>query len=198
MSNLKSQMSNECGLTLAEAVIALGITAIVGALLLLIIVNSAGLFYKESSKVGQGVFANDALAKIKSSIKDSSAVVASYTFGSTTYTSSATQLVLKIPSIDSSGNIISNTFDYAVFLLDQDKLRFKFFPDSLSGAKAQDQLLSLNVKTLQIQYLNLANPPTEVAPTSATKVRVSLTLNQKAGRGFEQNISTSEANLRNE
>lgn len=190
-------MRTERGFTLAEVIIALGIAMVVGALLLVIIVNSVGLFYKESSKVGQGILSNDALSKITQNIKNSNAVVSSYTFSQTTYTSSSTQLVLKQPSIGSSGNIISNTFDYFVLFLNQDQLKFKSFPDAQSSKKAQDQVLSLNVQSILIQYLSSANPPQEVSPQSATKVRVTLTLKQKTGANFEQNISTSEANLRN-
>lgn len=189
-------MNNERGITLSEAVIALGIASVVGALLLVIIVNSAGLFYKQSSKVEQGLGINDALGKIRESVKESSAVVASYTVGSTTYTSSATEIVLKIPSIDSAGNTISDTFDYFVFLKDQSTLRFKVFPDSQSKRSSADQIFSTNADSLLFQYLDSAN--SEVAPSSAVKVKITLSLKQKAGATFETNIATSEANLRND
>lgn len=191
---------NERGLSLVEVLIAMAISVIVGALLLVIIVNSAGLFYKESSKVGQGIGVNNALSQISQTIKNSTGVVSSYISGATIYTSGPAQLVLKIPSIDSSGNIIANTYDNFVFFLDQDKLRFKSFPDITvpSSRKAADQILSLNVKSVLIQYLSSANPPLEVVPTVATKVRITLTLRKKAGAAFETNTATSEANLRND
>lgn len=189
------RIKNSAGFTLAEVTITLGVTLLVGTLLLVVIVNSAGLFYKESSKVGQGVGINDALSKMTEEIKASSAIAVSYTDGSTTYTSTSNQLVLKLSSIDSSGNILSAT-DYFVFFLDQKKLRFKTFPDPTSARKAADQIFSTNTNSLVFQYFNSSNQ--EVISSSATKVKITLKLKQKAGATDEQNIATSEANLRND
>lgn len=186
------------GLTLVEVLIAMGISVVVGVLLLAVIVNSSGLFYSQSSKVGQGVGVNDALSKIRSTIKESAGIVPAYAFESTTYTTGATQLVLKLPSLDGSGNIISDTFDHFIFFPDQTKLRFKSFPHSLSIRKMQDQILSLNVDSIKFQYFDSATPPNEVAPTTAAKVRISLSLKQKTGQSFEVSIATSEASLRND
>lgn len=186
------------GLTLVEVLITMGISVAVGALLVVIIVNTAGISYKESSKLSEGLNINDALFQVRTNIKNSLGVAASYIDGSTTYTSGPTQLVLKISSIDSSNNFIANTLDYFVFFLDGNKLRFKTFPNALSSRKAQDQIFSTLVDSLKFQYLNSANPPVEVTPSSAAKVKVGLTLKQKTGANFETTTATSEANLRND
>ena len=194
----KVQSLGSKGLTLIEVLISMSIAVIVGVLLVVIIVNSAGLYSQESSKLSEGLNINDALSQVRGSIKDASAIVASYNSGSTTYTSSATQLVLKMPSIDSSNNIIANTFDYFVFFLDQNKLRFKTFTDSTSFRKNQDQIFSTSVNSLTFQYFNSANPPVEVIPISAARVKVTLTLKQKNGNVVEQKTATTEASLRND
>ena len=185
------------GLTLVELLISSSIAVVVGGLLLTIILNSAGLFYKESSKVDIGLNTNDGLAQVRKSIKESNKVIPTFTDGSVIYTSGVSQLVLQIPSIDQSGNIIPATFDNFVFFLDQTKLLFKTFPNALSSRKAQNQIFSTNVQSLVFQYLNSASPPVEVTPISATKVRTTLTLKEKSGADYETNIATSEANLRN-
>lgn len=187
----------QAGLTLVELLVTLGVAVLVGALLLTIMVNTLGLFYKESSTRTQGLSINDALSKIRSSVKQSSIVATSFT-SDATYTSSSTQLVLKITSVDLSDNLITNTFDYFVFFLDGSNLRFKTFPDVLSSRKAQDQIFSTNVKNLQFRYLDLQNPPTEILPGDALKVQTSLTLEQKSGADYETIIATSEASLRND
>lgn len=171
-----------------------------GALLLIIIFNSAGLFYKESSKVGQGLGVNDSLSAIRSGIKESSAIVLSYPVGSSpTYTTGSTQLILSVSSIDSNNNLISGVFDYYVFFLDGDKLKFKSFPNvDSSSRKEANQILSLNVDSLLFQYFNSQIPPQEVSPSLASKIRITLKLKQKSGAGYEQSIATSEANLRND
>ena len=178
------------GLTLIEVLVAMGIATVAGMLLVVIIVNSAGLFTRQSSKVSGGLSINDALLQIRGSIKQASAVVGQYISGPITYTTGVSQLVLKVSSIDSSGNIIANTYDFFVFFVDQGSLHFKTFPDSSSFRKAADQVLSIGVDSLNFQYFNSANPPVEIAPVSATKVRITLIL--------KQNIATSEADLRND
>lgn len=202
MSNIKlpfgGPMSNEKGLTLVEVLISSSIAALVGGLLIMIMVNSTGLFYEESSKVSMGLNTNEALAQVRKSIKESSAILPSYVAGSVTYTSGESTIVLKVPSLDSSGNIISSTFDYFVFSRDLTNLRFKTFPDPVSSRKAQDQIFSTSLDDLRIQYFNSVNPPVEVDPVKATKVRMTVTLKQKNGLTYEINISTSEANLRND
>ncbi|MEK7617286.1 MAG: hypothetical protein AAB414_04470 [Patescibacteria group bacterium] len=188
----------EEGLTLLEVMIAMGIAMIVGTLLVAIIVNSAGIFYQESSRLSLGVNINDALSKVRGDIKRASSVASSYTSGSTTYTSGLTQLVLKILSQDSQGNIIADTFDFFVYFLDQNKLRLKTFPDPLSSRKAQDQIFSTNAEVLSFKYLDSTNPPNDVTPILATRVKITLTLKQKSGAGYETNTATSEASLRND
>lgn len=196
MNNFQDRQNR--GLTLIEVLIAMGIATVTGALLVVIIVNSAGLFTQQSSKVQEGLNINDALLQVRSSIKDASAVEVSYTSGSTTYTTGGSQLVLKVASLDSSDNIIVDTYDYFVFFQDQNYLRFKIFPDQLSFRKAADQIFSSSVDNLAFQYFNSATPPAEVTPTNATKVRITLTLRQKIGVNYETQLATSEANLRND
>ena len=188
------------GLTLVEVLVAMGVASIVGALLLVIMVNSAGLFYKESSKVEQGLSLNDALLNIKQALRGASNVASTYPpTGSPTYTSSATQLVLKVPSIDSSGNIVSGVFDYFIFFQDGGKLRFKTFPDDgQSARKGQDQIFTTNLDSLIFEYFDGQIPPQQVQPNLAVKIKITLSLKQKAGAGIETNVATAEANLRND
>lgn len=186
------------GLTLVEALITLAIGTVVGGMLLVIMVNTGGLFYKESSRLQQGLNINDALSRINESVKESAGVETGYPSPSPTYTSSATSLVLKIPSQNQQGLIIQNTFDHFVFFLDGTKLRFKIFPDSQSSRKSADQIFSTSVNSLFFQYYDGQTPPQETVPTSAAKVRVTLQLKQKAGAAFEINTATTEAKLRNQ
>ncbi len=177
----------------------MGIAVLVGGLLFVIIVNSTGLFYKQSTKIETGVSINDALSAIRNSIKEAQSIEANYP-GSQPfiYTTGLTQLVLKLASVDSSGNIIVDSFDYFVFYLDQTILRFKVFPNVLSQRKSRDQIFSTSVENLEFRYYNLANPPAEVPPVSAAKIKITLSLEQKSGQAIERSVATTEANLRND
>lgn len=167
------------GFTLAEVVIGVAVTAVVGGLLILILVQSSGLFYRESAKVAQGLGLNDSLSQIENSIRKSQSIVA---------TSSASQLLLKIPSIDGLGNVITNTFDTAVFQRQEDKLKYQLLPDPLSSQKSADLILTKDVDSLLFQYFDASGQ--EVSPTLSVKVKVTLSLKQRIG--------TTEAHLRND
>ena len=185
---IEEKSTKQAGYTLIEVLISILIASVVGGLLLVVIVNSTGLFYKQSSKVEAGLNINDSLSSVRNNIKDASAVAESFTKGSETYTTNQNQLVLKVPSVDSANNIISNTYDYFVLFQDLNKLRYKVFVDAASNRKNQDQIFSTSVDSLVV----------EVIPGNATKVRVTVILKQKVGTGYETNIATTEANLRND
>lgn len=187
------------GFTLVEVLVAMGIASVVGVLLLVIIVNSTGLFYKQSSTIEQGLGINDVLTNIRSNVRQAKSIAASYPEDQNPqFTTGNNQLVLKLASIDSLGNIIADSFDYFVYFLDQTKLRFKVFPAVISTRKSVDQIFVTNADSLEFKYLDLANPSQEVTPTSASKVKITLSLKQKSGADFEKSIATSEANLRND
>lgn len=194
----KGPACRQAGLTIMEVLITAGISSAIGVLLLVIILNSTGVFYKQSLKLQEGLNINDSLSKIRNNIKQASSVAVSYTSGTTTYTSGATQLILKVLSVDSSNNLIPSTYDYFVFFLDQNKLRFRTFVDDQSSRKAQDQILSTLVDDLSFKYYDSLNPPTEVVAQSAKKVTVTVTLKQKNGINVETHTATSEGNLRND
>lgn len=197
LSNLKSQMSN--GFTLVELLVTTGVIVVAGVLLLAVLVNSTGIYYKESSKIGQGLNSNDALNSIRQYVKGASAIAATYQVDElTSLVTNSSQLVLKLPSVDSNENIIPDVFDYFVFLKEEDKLRLRSYPDIQSSRLTIDQILSSNVESLLFQYFDLGLPPQEVEAQLAVKIKVTLNLKQKNGLGFEENISTSEASLRND
>lgn len=189
---------NYKGFTLLEVIIAASVAAVIGMLLLLIILNSTSISYTQSSRVDQGLGINDALAKIREEIKESTGVATGYPeTGSSIYETSQTQLVLKVSAIDNSGSIIDGSLDYFVFLKDQDKLRLKVFPAALSQRKEVDQILTGNVNSIIFKYLDDTHPPVEVPPATAAKVQITLVLRTKIGPEYESSMATSEAILRN-
>ena len=176
----------------------MGIAVVIGGMLVAIIINSAGLYSKESSKLSEGLNTNNILSTIRATIKQSSGIIASQSLGGVSYTTGSTKIVLKLSSIDTSNNLIENTYDYFIFYSDTNKLRLKTFPDGQSSRKSQDQIFSTSVNNLTFQYFNSANPPVEVIPNLATTVRLTLSLKQNNGPLVEVKTSTSEARLRND
>src|SRR5689334_13195951 len=94
------------GFTLVEILIVMAVSAITGSILIAILASSNGLFLQQNSKVTQGLSLNDTTDQITSSIRQASQVVASYPSNQPQYITSSAVLVLAMPSIDSSNNII--------------------------------------------------------------------------------------------
>jgi len=188
----------QAGFTLAEVIVAVSISIVVGALLLGLMINNTGLFYQQSSKLSQGLGINDSLSGIRSSIKEADAVASGYPTSNPTYITSSTALVLQLHAIDSSGNNIFGKSDYVVFTISQNRLYYKVYPDTSSGSvrASTDQILTSSVDSIKFEYFDAGNQA--VAPTNAIKIRATLTLKQKAGTGYETNIATADANLRND
>lgn len=190
-------MKNQLGLTLIEIVITTSIVVLVAGLIFMIMVNNTGVFYKQSAKVSQGLGSNDTLASIRSTIKEGQSIATGYPEGSSpAYTSSSTTLVIKLPSVDLSGGVITGIFDFAVFTIEQGRLKLKIFPNSSSTRKPVDQVLALNADKILFEYFDSSGMI--VAPTAAYKIKTTLVLKQKAAAGYETNIATSEATLRND
>ena len=186
----------EDGFTLPEVITVMAVAVIIGGLVLGIMVQNTRLFVQESEKVTQGLGLNDALIKIRSAVKEASSVVSGYPQDSPEFSSGASEIVLKLPSIDSSGNIIDNTFDHIVFTKLSDKLYYKLFPNPLSTRVKVDQILAKSVDTIDFRYFDISG--NEVVATTAIKVRVSLSLKQDVGVDTQTSVATSEANLRND
>lgn len=178
---MKGRFSPQAGLSIAEVVAAVGITAIAGVLLASVLFNSAGLFNDQAVKVGSGLNLNDALSEVRSVIKQAALTDAA---------SNASNLILKVSSVDESGNIIEDVFDTYNFYLENKTLHFKVVPDPRSFLKSKDRVFSTSVDRLYFEYLNSASPPVETTPENAKKIRITLIIKNSS--------ATSEANLRND
>lgn len=185
------------GITLLELLIFMALSVLTGILLVGIMISNSEILYKQSSRLSQGLDINDTLVSIKTNIRQASSVAISYPeAGPPAYTSSQSQLVLKLLSVDSSGGVIQNTFDFIVYLKEDDFIKILVLPDTLSSRTSQDTILAKNTDTLVFDYYDPLDTP--VVPQDAKKVKISLVLKQKAGARFETNLATGEAILRND
>lgn len=142
------------GFTLLETVLVMGISVIVGTLLLTILVNQSNFSSKQNSLVSEGLGLNDATRKIDEYIRQAVSIVESYPEDSPIYTTSSDTLVLKLPAIDSSG-VISSVFDYVVIardLPDTNVLRLQVFPDPLSTRQSVDTVLTAILESIEFQF----------------------------------------------
>lgn len=103
------------GFTLVETFIVVGISvvALVALTNLFLIFNST--YGNQQVFMAVAGSASTAMNAFEAAILPADQVLASHDFSGTVYSSSATTLVLELPSVDSSGNIIAGTKDYIAF-----------------------------------------------------------------------------------
>lgn len=191
-------MKNSKGIGLLEILIAITIAGFGGIYLVRSFVQSQGFFLTEQAKINQGLNINDASTQINESIRSASAIAATNLVGTPTYSSDTDTLVLELPSIDVSGNVINQTFDYIIVTLEgsnPQRLRKKLFPAAASARKAEDRVLATNVSLLNISYKDQNG--LSVSPSAASKVNYIINLSEKAGYGDKSSSASSELNLRN-
>lgn len=187
----------ENGFTLLEVVLVAGLAIIVGTLLITILVQNNGFYYKQNSIIAEGLSLNDAMRGMDTYIRQAVAVASTYIDGTTSYTSDGQTLVLKLPSLNSE-EIIENTYDFVVITKDSEKpnvLRLRVFPDVLSSRKGENLVLTTLVESYNFKYLDKAG--NEVPPPSAVAVENTLSVLSKTGSIQSNRTSSSIVTLRN-
>lgn len=103
------------GFSLIEATIVMGIsaTALIALVNLFLLFNST-YGYQQAFLSAAGS-SGAAINAIEAAVLPASQVLASRDFSGTTYSSATTTLVLELPAIDSSGNILVGVRDYIAF-----------------------------------------------------------------------------------
>lgn len=184
------------GFTLVEMVIAVAVAAIAGTLLIQLLIQSNGLFYQQTAKVNQGLKLNDTTLQIEADVKSAAAIAASYL----SFTTSSSTLVLKIPSLDASGNVIDQNYDFLVIYKDSTNpkiLRRRIFPSappSLRGSLNQVLLTNLS----DITFLYYDKNGAIVSPTAAAKINFTLNASTPIGLNNQQASASGEVSLRND
>jgi hypothetical protein len=98
-----------------------------------------------------------ALDIISSQIKNAIKAVDTHVIAGTTYTTDFDTLVLELPSVDASQNIITGKYDYQVFYrdpADQSKLKSAVELGAGSSRAGSPQVLNTNLQTINFNYNN--------------------------------------------
>ncbi len=105
------------GFTLTETVVVIGLYVVILLALTNVYLTFTRLYAYQQTFVPVAQSAGGALDAITAAVLPASHVLAQHTFSGTTRSSDATTLVLKSPSLTSSGSIIAGTYDYIAFYL---------------------------------------------------------------------------------
>ncbi len=131
-------------------VIAVGTTMLIVLGALIFNFNKASIY--QQTLVQSSGSANALLREIKSFTLPANAVLGTHTFSSTTHTSTTTSLVLRIPSINSSGSVLTNTYDYAAFYVVGTRAYRLLEANALSNRTSGTKLLSSTISALTFAY----------------------------------------------
>lgn len=106
------------GFTLLETVIYFTLGALIMIVITQVFVSQTRFGERQTRQSDITRSATSGIEILKIHIQSAKTVVASRTFGGILYTSSSDSLILELPTIDSSGNLISGSSDYVVFFRD--------------------------------------------------------------------------------
>ena len=149
----KNQTKNR-GFSFAETVVVVAILIILLIALLGIYLNYSKVYTYQQALIKTSNSARIAMNELRSAALQSDKIIDSYSFSGTTYSSNENTLVLEIPSIDGSGNIVSGKYDYAVFYTSGTNLYKRVQPESSSSRPSGTKQLSDTVAMLSFAYNN--------------------------------------------
>lgn len=145
-------MNHPRGLTLVETVVVISIFAIASIVIGSVYIGHSKLYTTENSiadiKSQKSIF----IKEFEGAAESSSDIIASYTFGGTTRTSSSSTAIFQLPSIDTNGNIIPSKFDYEVFYREGKKVFAEVSADAASRRKNLKRELCDAAQNLTFQY----------------------------------------------
>lgn len=154
LANERWEKTRYSGFTLLETIITLAITVIaLLALTNLFFVFNSIYGYQQAFMAAAGS-SGAAINAFEAAVLPADQVLASHVFSGTTHTSSANTLVLELPAIDGSGNVIPSAKDYIVFYASSSNLYRLTQADALSARVSGLKKLSTTLQSLTFSYDN--------------------------------------------
>lgn len=177
--------TNHRGFTLIETLVVSALSVAMLIVLGVLIFNFNKTSNYQQTVVQSSGSASALMREIKLLAFPARAVLQTHVFTSATHTSTSTSLVLKIPSVNSSGNIVANTYDYAALYVVGTKAYRLLEANVLSTRTSGTKLLSSTISALTFTY-----PSTDFTAVNAFTVEIrtqaSTTQNILTDRRIEQ------------
>ena len=155
------------GFTLIETLIVIFLFTVVMAAVLQLYLNFNKTYLLQNASINNSYSAGSIVNEFQHLGLQADAVIASRTFSGNTYTTGASTLILELPSINSSGDVVSGTHDYAVLYLASSSA-YRILEASASSARVSgSKLLSNAVNALTFTYGN-------ATPSLSTRVSIDI------------------------
>jgi len=194
----KRKIKASKGTTLIELLIVTAISALI--VLALLSLYSAGqrYFVTQSAKADTIEDSRHPLTWITRDIRESVQVVTTYD----AYSTSSNSLILQVPSIDETGEIIDvdNTFDYIIYRRNPGtpkRLERIIDADEASARTDRTKLLADNVNSFSLLFFDSDGADTSANVSESATIGISLTSRKDGlGRTFQETFNT-QIKLRN-
>ena len=164
---MTTHRATQNGFTLIETMIVVALSVSMMTALGYLIYNFNAMSVYEQLSAQSSGSASAVMKEIGTLALPADAVLQSHAFAGGTYSSATSSLVLEIPSIDSSGNVIANTYDYAAFSTTSTRVYRLLEANALSARTSGTKLLSSTASSLTFIYNN-----TDFTKVSSTTVEV--------------------------
>ncbi|MBI2356199.1 MAG: prepilin-type N-terminal cleavage/methylation domain-containing protein [Candidatus Doudnabacteria bacterium] len=176
----------DAGFTLIEVIIVVFMLGMAMLVLTSLFLNQNQVYQSQTAELNVTADARFALDDIDSSVRAADVVAASYS----SYTTGTQVLVLQIPSINASNQIIAAAYDYFVYYLTGSDFFRQIFPNASSSRQATTKKIASNVTGLLFSYDNGDS-------ALVKQVTTDLTIQQSGGRYNRSITISSKSRLRN-
>lgn len=187
------------GWSLLEVLVVVTVAAVAGGLLVNIMVSSGKIFVDQNALITQGLSLNQTQLELTELIKSSAGISGQYPAqGSPQFTTDSNTLVIKLPAVDSAGNVINSVYDFAVIDSDSGNpkiLRKQIFKDNQSYRKTENKVLTTNLKSISFSYLDVNN--TQVSYDQAVRIGFIINLLTPSGFADKESSGSGTVNLKN-
>ncbi len=151
--------------TIIEILVVLFIAALCSISVVAIYSNYMGVYAQQQVYIDLAQSTSATVSSVDTFARQADSIVSSYVYSGTTYTTGSTTVVFEVPSINSSGDIISSTYDYVVIYATSTSIYRIISAGSGSSRTTGTVALADNVSNLSLTYDN-------ASLSSATKIDV--------------------------
>jgi hypothetical protein len=152
---MKRGKKKEQGFSFAETIITAGLIAFILAALAVLYSNFSKFYNHQKTEIEISDSAREAMKQLRSIVLQADGILASHSFSGTTYATDQHTVVLEIPSIDGSGDIVDEGYDYAVFYTTGNSLYKRVLADASSSRSSGTNEISDAVLGIDFTYDNV-------------------------------------------
>jgi hypothetical protein len=151
---MKKNRSNKSGFSFIEAIFASAILAFVLVAFVVVYINFFKFYNRQQAEMKLEDSARNIAKEVQNAALQSNQIASSHSFSGPVYNTDQDTLVLEIPSIDGSRNIVNEKYDYVVFYKTGENFYKLTEADAASSRASSLKQLSDSVVTLTFTYNN--------------------------------------------